>query len=95
VINKRLRKIIKEMIMDIKTSADVLRRDYLDDPRAVELSVRLVKLYEDAGKIKLAEKYAQLENTTISSFVERYVYIKNCSKSITYNHKRSQRPANF
>jgi hypothetical protein len=45
-VEERLEKIIKTMISDVKASADVLRRDYPDNPQAIEI-LRMLKAFEE------------------------------------------------
>jgi len=75
-IDDRLRKIIETMISDVKASIDVLRRDYPDDPKAIELVKELEGFDREIEKYNLSEEYAYLESVTIRSFVEKYLELK-------------------
>jgi hypothetical protein len=69
-VEDRLRKFIETMISDIKASADVLKRDYANDPRAIELVKELKALDEEIERTGLREDL-------LRSYVERYLQLKN------------------
>jgi len=75
-INDRLRKIIETMISDVKASIDVLKRDYTNDPKALELVKELETLDEEIKEKKLTEKY-RYEEDTLKKLVSKYLYLKN------------------
>ena len=75
-VDDRLRKIIETMISDVKASIDVLKRDYANDPKAIELVKELSDFDREIEKYNLPEEYAYLESVTIRSFVEKYQRLK-------------------
>jgi len=75
-VEDRLRRIIETMISDVKASIDVLRRDYTNDPKALELVKELETLDEEIKKKKLIEKYRYKEDT-LKKLVSKYLYLKN------------------
>jgi len=75
-VEDRLRKIIETMISDVKASIDVLKRDYANDPRAIELVKELEAFDREIEKYNILEKYVYLESVTIRSFIERYLQLK-------------------
>ena len=75
-IDDRLRKIIETMISDVKASIDVLKRDYANDPKAIELVKELEGFDREIEKYNLPEEYVYLESVTIRSFVEKYLELK-------------------
>jgi len=68
-VEDRLRKIIETMISDVKASIDVLKRDYANDPKAIELVKELETLDEEIEKSGLREDL-------LRSYVERYLQLK-------------------
>jgi len=75
-VEERLEKIIQTMISDVKASIDVLKRDYANDPKALELVKELETLDEEIKKKKLIEKY-RYEEDTLKKLVSKYLYLKN------------------
>jgi saccharopine dehydrogenase-like NADP-dependent oxidoreductase len=75
-VEERLEKIIQTMISDVKASIDVLKRDYANDPKALELVKELETLDEEIKKKKLIEKYRYKEDT-LKKLVSKYLYLKN------------------
>jgi hypothetical protein len=75
-VEDRLRKIIETMISDVKASIDVLKRDYANNPKALELVKELETLDEEIKKKKLIEKY-RYEEDTLKKLVSKYLYLKN------------------
>jgi hypothetical protein len=75
-VEDRLRKIIETMISDVKASIDVLKRDYTNDPKALELVKELETLDKEIKKKKLTEKYRYKEDT-LKKLVSKYLYLKN------------------
>jgi len=75
-VDDRLRKIIETMISDVKASIDVLKRDYANDPKAIELVKELIEFDREIEKYNLVEEYVYLESVTIRSFIEKYLELK-------------------
>jgi len=75
-VEERLEKIIQTMISDIKASADVLKRDYVNDPRANELVKELKALDEEIERTGLEKSFIFLKDETLRSYVERYLQLK-------------------
>jgi len=75
-VENRLRKIIETMISDVKASIDVLKRDYANDPKALELVKELETLDEEIKEKKLIERY-RYEEDTLKKLVSKYFYLKN------------------
>jgi len=60
----------------MKVFIDILRRDYTNDPEAIELIKELETLDEEIKKKKLTEKY-RYEEDTLKKLVSKYLYLKN------------------
>ena len=75
-VEERLEKIIQTMISDVKASIDVLKRDYPDNPQAIELVKELIEFDREIEKYNLPQEYVYLESVTIRSFVEKYLELK-------------------
>ena len=75
-VEERLEKIIQTMISDIKASADVLKRDYVNDPRANELVKELKALDEEIERTGLEKSYKILKEEALRSYVEKYLQLK-------------------
>jgi len=73
---EHLEKIIKTMILDIKASADVLRRDYSDDPQAQEIIKELTDFDREIEMADLLKNFIILKDEAIRSYVERYLQLK-------------------
>jgi len=71
---ERLRKILETMTSDLKASADVLRREYRDNPQALELVKELETLDKEIKEKKLTEKYRE---DALKELVSKYLYLKN------------------
>jgi len=75
-VEERLEKIIQTMISDIKASADVLKRDYPDNPQAIEI-LRMLKAFdEEIERAGLEKSYKIMKEEAIRSYVERYLQLK-------------------
>ena len=74
-IDERLRKILETIISDIKTSIDLLKRDYSDDPQARDL-VKELEVFNKKIDITILDKNFVNEET-IRSYVERYLQLKH------------------
>jgi len=73
---ERLEKIIQRMISDIKASAEVLRRDYPDNPQAIEI-LRMLKVFEEEiERTGLEKSYKIMKEEAIRSYVEKYLQLK-------------------
>jgi len=72
-VEEHLEKIIQTMISDVKASIDVLKRDYANDPQAIELVKELKALDEEIEKHNLDKNFM---NEPIRSYVERYLQLK-------------------
>ena len=72
-VEERLEKIIQTMISDVKASIDVLKRDYANDPKAIELVKELEALDEEIEKHNLDKNFM---NEAIRTYVEKYLEIK-------------------
>ncbi len=55
---------------------DILRRDYTNDPKVLELVKELETLDEEIKEKKLTEKY-RYEEDTLKKLVSKYLYLKN------------------
>ena len=73
-INERLRKILETIISDIKTSIDLLKRDYPDDPQAQDIVKELEAFVKKIDRMTLDKNFVNEE--TIRSYVERYLQLK-------------------
>ncbi len=71
---ERLEKIIQTMISDVKASIDVLKRDYPDDPKALELVKELTEFDREIERAGLDKNIMNEE--AIRSYVERYLQFK-------------------
>jgi hypothetical protein len=75
-VEERLEKIIQTMISDVKASIDVLKRDYPDNPQALEL-LRILKAFEEEiERTGLEKSFKILKEEAIRSYVERYLQLK-------------------
>jgi len=75
-VEERLEKIIQTMISDIKASAEVLRRDYPDNPQAIEI-LRMLKVFEEEiERTGLEKSYKIMKEEAIRSYVEKYLQLK-------------------
>jgi len=75
-VEDRLRKIIETMISDIKASIDVLKRDYPDNPQAIEI-LRMLKVFdEEIERTGLEKSYKILKEEVLRSYVEKYLQLK-------------------
>jgi hypothetical protein len=77
---ERLRKILESMTSDLKASADVLRREYRDNPQALELVKEIKALDEEIERTSLVKSFIFLKDETLRSYVERYLQLKNKMK---------------
>jgi hypothetical protein len=77
---ERLRKILESMTSDLKASADVLRREYRDNPQALELVKEIKALDEEIERTGLVKSFIFLKDETLRSYVERYLQLKNKMK---------------
>ncbi|NAZ13393.1 MAG: hypothetical protein GU359_04485, partial [Desulfurococcales archaeon] len=75
-VEERLEKIIQIMISDIKASADVLKRDYPDNPQAIEILRMLKAFEEEIERTGLEKSYKILKEEALRSFVEKYLQLK-------------------
>jgi hypothetical protein len=75
-VEKRLEKIIQIMISDIKASADVLKRDYPDNPKAKEIVKELSDFDREIERTGLEKSYKILKEEALRSFVEKYLELK-------------------
>jgi hypothetical protein len=73
---ERLEKIIQTMISDIKASADVLKRDYPDNPKAQEIVKELSDFDREIERTGLDKSFIFLKDEAIRSYVERYLQLK-------------------
>ena len=73
---EHLEKIIQTMISDVKASADVLRREYSDNPQAIEI-LRMLKAFdEEIERAGLDKNFKIMNDEAIRSYVERYLQLK-------------------
>jgi hypothetical protein len=75
-VEERLEKIIQIMISDIKASADVLKRDYPDNPKAKEIVKELSDFDREIERTGLEKSYKILKEEALRSFVEKYLQLK-------------------
>jgi len=75
-IDDRLRRILETMISDVKASIDVLKRDYANDPRAIELVKELSDFDREIERAGLVKSFIFLKDEAIRSFVEKYLQLK-------------------
>ena len=75
-IDDRLRRILETMISDVKASIDVLKRDYANDPRAIELVKELSDFDREIERAGLVKSFIFLKDETLRSYVERYLQLK-------------------
>jgi len=75
-VEEHLEKIIQTMISDVKASIDVLKKDYPDNPQAIEILRMLKTLDEEIERTGLEKSYKILKDEAIRSYVERYLQLK-------------------
>jgi len=75
-VEDRLRKIIETMISDVKASIDVLKRDYTNDPKALELIKELSDFDREIERAGLVKSFIFLKDEAIRSYVEKYLELK-------------------
>ena len=75
-VEERLEKIIQTMISDVKASIDVLRRDYPDNPQAIEILRMLKAFEEEIDRAGLEKSYKIMKEEAIKSYIERYLQLK-------------------
>jgi len=75
-IDDRLRRILETMISDVKASIDVLKRDYANDPRAIELVKELSDFDREIERAGLDKSFIFLKDEAIRSYVEKYLQLK-------------------
>jgi len=82
-INDRLRKIIETMISDVKASIDVLKRDYVNNPKAIELVKELSDFDREIERAGLVKSFVFLKEEALRSFVEKYLELKQRLKQFS------------
>jgi hypothetical protein len=76
-IDERLRKILETIISDIKTSIDLLKKDYPDNPQAQEILKELSKFDDELERSNLIKSFRILKEDVLRTYIERYLLLKN------------------